>query len=190
MVASAWGCATQGAATLLQRQENQLSASSRALAAHLSTALPLNHKQGRQPFITPEAHDTLCGTTQLVTTLAQEAQTADQQHHYSAKAPAWKQALDALLGAAAECASMSSEGGSAGGGEDQVGQQEAGGEGQEGEAMQRLSQQWEVQVESVVKNVLVWAQNVQGEGTQEAGMACTLVVCLCPWPCHCLYPCP
>lgn len=168
---SSCGCGTQGAATLLHQHENQLSASSRALAAHLSAALPLNHEQGSQPFITPEAYDTLCDSTHLVTRLAQEAQAADQQHSYGSKAPAWKQASDTLQGAAAECASVCSQDGAIEDCEDQLGLQEAGGGSQEGEAVQRLSQQWETLVESLVKNVLVWAQNVQGGGPEEAGRA-------------------
>lgn len=160
----------QGAATLLHHHENQLSTSNRALAAHLSTALPLNHQQGSQPFITPEAYDALCGSTHLVIRLAQEAQAADQQHSYGSKAPAWRQASDALQAAAAECASVCSQDEIIGDDEDQLGLQEAGGSGQEGEAVQRLSQQWETLVESLVKVVLVWAQNIQRGGPEEAGM--------------------
>lgn len=123
-----------------------------------------------------------------MTTLAQEAQAADQQHSYSSQAPAWKQASDALQAAAAECASVSSQAGATRDDEGkQVEQQEAGDEGkgvggnhiqsgQGGAGLQGLGQQWEAQVESLVKNVLVWAQNIQRGASHETGMGSTTVI--------------
>ena len=184
--------AAQGAATLLQQQENQLLASSGALAAHLSTALPLpiGHKHGSQLFITSEAHASLCNSTQLVTRLATEAQAADQEHSYSSKAPAWKQALDALQ-AAAQYGSVGREANTTRDGGKQVEQQQqqqqqqqAGDAGHKSEAVEMLRQRWQVEVELLVKSVLVWAQNIQGkeqDGSQETGMSssrCTDETCL------------
>ena len=183
--------ATQGAATLLQGFENQLHASSSALAVHLSSALPLpiRHKQGlqqgsqqgSQPFITSQAHATLCDSAHLVTRLAGEAQAADQQHGYSSKAPAWKEAMDTLQAAAAQCASVGSKAETSRDVSQQLQQQQHVGEpGKSSEALQKLRQQWQTEVERLVKSVLVWAQNTQAKeqgAPQEAGMAFTQQVC-------------
>ena len=181
--------AIQGAATLLQGCESQLHASSSALASHLSSALPLpiRHKQrsqqgsqqGSKPFITSQAHATLCDSAHLVIRLAREAQAADQQHGYSSKAPAWKEALDALQAAAAQSTSIGTEAGNNRDVDEQQQQQQqqhVGESGESSEAEQKLRQQWQTEVESLVKNVLVWAQTIQGkeqEGSQEAGLGST-----------------
>ena len=156
---------------LLRGYEKQVHASSSALAVHLSLALPLplpiRHKQGlqqgsqqeSQPFITSQAHATLCDSAQMVTRLARGARAADQQHGYSSKAPAWKEALDALQAAAAQSASIGSGSeNSRDVGEQQ--QQRVGESGESSEAVQKLRQQWQTEVESLVKGVLVWAQSI------------------------------
>ena len=168
---------------LLQGCESQLHASRSALAVHLSSALPLpirqeqglqqGSQQGSQPFVTSQAHATLCDSAHLVTRLARESQAADQQHGYSSKAPAWKEALDALQAAAAQSASIGTEAGNNRAVGEQLQQQHV---GKSSEAVQKLRQQWQTDVESLVKNVLVWAQNIKGkeqEPSQEAGMGFT-----------------
>ena len=181
--------ATQGAATLLQGFEKQLQASSSALAVHLSSALPLplpirpkqgaqqGLQQGFQPFITSQAHASLCDSVHLVTRLAGEAKAADSQHGYTSKAPAWKEALDALQAAAAHSACIGSQAGNSmdvSEQQQQQQQQRVGESGECNEAVQKLRQQWQTEVESLVTNVLLWAQNIQAKeqgASQETGMA-------------------
>lgn len=182
-------CTAQGVATLLQHSESQLHASRRALAAHISTALllPTSHQQGSQqesqqgpqqgsqPFITSGAYATLCDSATLITRLAGEAQVADQQHSYSSKVPVWKEALAALQAAAAECVSIGTQTANSRDHREQQQQQQqqVGESGQSGGAEQKLRQQWQEGAETLVKGVLVWAQNIKGkeqEASQEAGM--------------------
>ena len=164
----------QGAAVLLQQHEHQLHASRTTLAECQSAAPRILHKQQSQPFITSEAHAALLSSAELVCRLAKEAQAADQQHGYSSKAPAWKQAQDALCLAAVQseslcCVLRSTQDSSM----LAASMQTTGEPGREDESLQALSQRWEVMVESLVRGVLVWAQNVRGndeEAPPEGGM--------------------
>ncbi len=107
---------------------------------------------------------------ELIKRLAEEAQTADQQHGYSGTVRGWKQALLALQ----EAALQSSELGQAGEG---TRSQEAAVTDSPDE--ERLGQQWQEEVEAVVKNMLLWAQNmhsldaeVPSETGEGAGLLC------------------
>ena len=110
---------------------------------------------------------------ELIRRLAEEAQTADQQHGYSGTVPGWKQALLALQ----EAALQSSELGQAGEG---ARSQEAAVTDSPDE--ERLGQQWQEEVEAVVKNMLLWAQNIHSldaEVSPETGQGSGLLCVLC-----------
>ncbi|KAL0028971.1 hypothetical protein WJX77_009058 [Trebouxia sp. C0004] len=141
----------QAAATVLQQHRDQIHASRVNLANHLAAAIPVIHDHHSQPFVTAAAHDALCNSMELIRRLAEEAQTADQQHGYSGTAPGWKPALLALQAAALQ----SSDLGQAGTG---TKPQEAAVTGSPDEA--RVGQQWQERVEAVVTNMLLWAQNI------------------------------
>ena len=144
----------QGAAGLLQRQQDQLHAARVDLAAHLADAvLVVYHKRSR-PFITLAAHAAFSGSVRLVGQLAQEAKEADQQHRYSSTVPAWKQALMALQQAAERGTDLDNGAGPVNISTEEVDRGNSSVEG--------LEQQWQDEVEKVVKNMLLWAQNVHG----------------------------
>ena len=106
--------------------------------------------------------------------MAEEAQTGDQQHGYTGTVPGWKQALLALQEAARL---QSSELEQAGEG---TRSQEAAITDSPAEA--RLGQQWQEEVEAVVKSMLLWAQNIHSldaEVSPETGEGCCLLCVLC-----------
>ena len=110
---------------------------------------------------------------ELIRRLAEEAQKLDQQHGYSETVPGWKQALLALQ----EAASQSSDLEQAGEG---TSPQEAGVTDSPDE--ERLGQQWQEEVEAVVKNMLLWAQNIHSldaEASPETGEGAGLLCLLC-----------
>jgi len=111
---------------------------------------------------------------ELIRRLAEEAQKADQQHGYSGTVPGWKQALLALQ-EAARLQSLDLE---------QAGEgtrpQEAAVTDSPDE--ERVGQQWQEEVEGVVKNMLLWAQNIHSldaEVTSETGEVLGLLCVLC-----------
>ncbi len=141
---------------LLQQHQDHLHASRVSLADHLAAAIPV--EQNQVPFMTTAAHAALCNSAELTTRLAEEAQAADQQHSYSSAVPGWKQALAALQQAAKQSSNIA-QGAGSGSAQDTV---HAGG-GQEGSsAVEVIGQQWQEQVETVVKSLLLWAQNIRG----------------------------
>ena len=158
---------------MLQHHEQQLHSSRSSLFLHLSAALPIRHNQQSQPLVTPEAHSALCHSAQLVSRLAQEAQSADQKHGCSRALPAWKQALAALQEAAAHSSGLCHvpEGTVQGSMEAALGQQQRASDGADAgvqSVQQELSQQWQAQIEDLVKNVLLWAQGIKGKEGEES----------------------
>ena len=192
----------QGAALLIQQHESQLRASSETLTKHMTTAVPIdstpNSTQPAHIFITVAAHSALCDSLDLVSRLAEEARTADQQHAYSGIVPGWAQGSAALQQAAQQAGLLRAQSekseshgqnplGKAEGEEQQARKLAMHGQGDEADfgeeeqgrqqlAVAELGQRWQEQVEQAVKGMLLWAQNVQGtddeQGTDAGTRAC------------------
>ncbi len=165
--------ALQGAATVLQQHQDQVHASRVSLANHLAAAIAVTHGHHSRPFVTAAAHGALCNSVELIRRLAEEAQTADQQHGYSGTVPGWKQALLALQEAALQPSELEPAG-------EGTRPQEAAVIDSPDEA--RLGQQWQEEVEGVVKNMLLWAQNIHSlaaEVPPETGEGASLLCVLC-----------
>ena len=104
--------------------------------------------------------------------MAEEAQTADQQHGYSGKVPGWKPALLALQEAALRSSDLQAGEGTK--------PQEAAVADSPVEA--RFGQQWQEEVEAVVKSMLLWAQNIHSldaEVSPETGEGAGLLCVFC-----------
>ncbi|KAA6426067.1 MAG: hypothetical protein FRX49_03919, partial [Trebouxia sp. A1-2] len=141
----------QGAAKVLRQHQDQVHASRVGLANHLAAAIPVIHDHHSRPFITAVAHCALCNSMELIRRLAEEAQTADQHQGYSGTVPGWKPALLALQEAALQTSSLEQAG-------EGTRPQEVAVTDSPDEA--RVGQQWQEEVEAVVKNMLLWAQNI------------------------------
>lgn len=110
---------------------------------------------------------------ELIRRLAEEAQTADQHQGYSGTVPGWKPALLALQEAALQTSSLEQAG-------EGTRPQEVAVTDSPDEA--RVGQQWQEEVEAVVKNMLLWAQNIHSmdaEVSQETGEGFRLLCVLC-----------
>ena len=172
-------CVSQGAATLLQQYQDQIHASRVSIAAHLAAAIHIVPHQLPQPFITSAAYSTLCSSAELISQLAEEAHTADQQHAYSSTVPGWQPALMALQAASHQGADLLQAAcyqrnvSTAAARVDLAEGSEPG-----GRSVEELWQQWQEKVEAVVKSMLLWAQNIRcsdDEPVPDAGMTRTML---------------
>lgn len=110
---------------------------------------------------------------ELTRRLAEEVQTADEQHGYSGTVPGWKPVLLALQEAALHTSALEQAG------EGTCPQEAAVADSPDEE---RLGQQWQEEVEAVVKNMLLWAQNIHSldaEVSLETGEGSRLLCVLC-----------
>lgn len=150
----------QGAAACLQQYQDKIHASRVSLGNHLAAAIPVVHNQHTEPFITTDAHAALCSSTDLIKQLAAEAQAADEQHDYSGVVPGWVQAAAALQEAASQSTHWN-----------QVAvdpAKQADFDEEDRATVQMIGQQWQEQVEAVVKNMLLWAQNIHSLDAEAA----------------------